>query len=116
MVSVFIEASKTQGKELTIWKTKDHFSELFCTLKYNENGRYISFIALQGQKKSIIITPECYYKGGWSNIAHKIAKFIYTTEEEQPHRIETTSKLTVSFKEVCNSNRWKQRHQRRLIH
>lgn len=105
LVSVFIEASRTQGK-VRRWKTREHFSELFCTLKYNENGRYISFIALQGHKKSIIITPECYYKGGWSNIAHKIAKFIYTTKEAEPPQTATTSKITGSFKEVCNTNRW----------
>lgn len=105
LVSVFIEASKTQGKEVRRWKTRDHFSELFSTLKYNENGRYISFIALQGQKKSIIITPECYHKGGWSNIAHKIAKFIYTTKEAEQPQTAATSKITRSFKEVCNTNR-----------
>lgn len=81
---------------------REHFSELFCTLKYNENGRYISFIALQGHKKSIIITPECYYKGGWSNIAHKIAKFIDTTKKAQQPQTATTSKITRSFKEVIN--------------
>lgn len=59
---------------------KDHFSEFFCTLMYNENGRYISFIAIQGQSKSVIITPESIDKGGWGNIAHTVAKFVYEPE------------------------------------
>ncbi|KAG5616949.1 hypothetical protein H5410_016773 [Solanum commersonii] len=104
LVSVFIEASKTQGKEVGRWKTRDQFSELFCTLKYNENERYISIIALPRSKKSIIITPECYYKVGWRNISHKIAKFIYATKEAQQLQTTTRSKITRSFKEV--TNRW----------
>lgn len=44
---------------------KDHFSEFFCTLKYNEHGRYISFVAVQGNNESVIITPEISFKEGW---------------------------------------------------
>lgn len=36
---------------------------IFCTLKYNEKGRYISSVALQGQNKSIIITPASTRRG-----------------------------------------------------
>ncbi|KAF3645207.1 hypothetical protein FXO38_19762 [Capsicum annuum] len=65
---------------------KDHFSEFFCTFKYNENGRYISFIAIQGEHKAVIITLEITINGGWENIAQKIVKFINapstTTEAE----------------------------------
>ncbi|WMV40484.1 hypothetical protein MTR67_033869 [Solanum verrucosum] len=77
VVAVFIEASKVHGRTVKRWNLKDHFAEFYCTLKYNESGRYISFIALQGQNKSVIITPESTPNGRWGNIAHKIAGFIY---------------------------------------
>ncbi|PHT75935.1 Isoamylase 1, chloroplastic [Capsicum annuum] len=64
LVSVFIEASKVQGNVIKKWNLKDHFSKSYCSLNYNENGRYVSFIAIQGQNKSVIITPETSYKGG----------------------------------------------------
>lgn len=88
------------------WSTKDHFAEFFCTFKYNENGRYIRFIAIQGQNKSIVITPESLNRGGWGNIAHKIAKFIQAPERPQEAEPCPTDQLTTSFKEACRSNRW----------
>ncbi|KAG5577331.1 hypothetical protein H5410_057465 [Solanum commersonii] len=85
---------------------KDHFSEFFCTLKYNENGRYNSFIALQGQSKSIIITPDNSHDGGWGNIAHKVANILYEPIRAQATQIASIPKLTSSFKEACSNNRW----------
>ena len=64
LTTSFFEASKEQGNVVRRWKAKDHFSEYFCTLKNNENGRYISFIAIQGQNKAVIITPETTFRGG----------------------------------------------------
>lgn len=95
LVTAFIDASKEQGKTVKRWRMKDHFSDYFCTLKYNESGRYISFIAIQGQNKSVIITPESTYKGVWGNIADKIAKFIYEPKERQvtQTKAETTKHL-----------------------
>ncbi|KAG5614842.1 hypothetical protein H5410_014666 [Solanum commersonii] len=63
LVSIFIEASKVQGKVIRRWKFKEHFAEFYCSLKYNDNGRFVSFIAIQGRNKSIIITPEASYMG-----------------------------------------------------
>ncbi|KAG5599553.1 hypothetical protein H5410_030923, partial [Solanum commersonii] len=53
LVAVFIEASGVHGNTIKRWRMKDHFSEFFCTLKYNENGRYISFIAIQERTQQI---------------------------------------------------------------
>lgn len=106
LASVFTEASKIHENTVKRWKMKDHFSEFFCTLKCNENGRYISFIALQGQRKSIIITPESSHKGGWVNIAHKMVKILYEPEKIQEIQLTSTPKLTTSFKEACSNNRW----------
>lgn len=43
---------------------KDHYSEFFCTPKYNKSGRYINFITIQGQSKLVLIIPESKHKGG----------------------------------------------------
>ncbi|KAH0661436.1 hypothetical protein KY284_026367 [Solanum tuberosum] len=91
LVAIFIEASKVQGMAVKRWSMKDHFAELYCTLKYNEKGRYISFIATQGISRSIIITPETNNKGGWGNIAHKIAGF--TCESARAHGIDRKEKV-----------------------
>ncbi|KAF3661862.1 hypothetical protein FXO37_12741 [Capsicum annuum] len=56
--SVIIEASEVQGNIIKRWGMKDHFSEFFCTLKYNENGRYISFIAIQEALKKELVQAE----------------------------------------------------------
>ncbi|KAG5609934.1 hypothetical protein H5410_021215 [Solanum commersonii] len=106
LTTVFIEVSKEQGKVVRRWKTKDYFSEFFCTLKNNENVRYISFIAIQGQNIAVIITPETTFRGGWGNIAHKIAKFIYEPERIQEQQQVSTKKLESSYKDAFKSSRW----------
>lgn len=83
------------------WKVKDLYSNFFCTLIYNENGRYIRFIAIQGQNKAVIITPESSYNTSWGNIAFKIAKFTYEKTQSNKEKA-----LGVSFKEVVRNNRW----------
>lgn len=84
LVSVFIEAAKQQGNITKRWNMKDHFSDFFCTLKYNENGRYISFIAIQGQSKSVIIKPESIFKGGWGTLPTKLLSL--SMNQRKPRR------------------------------
>lgn len=93
LVAVFIEALKTHGRTVKRWNMKDHFAEFYCTLKYNASGRYISFIALQGQNKSVIITPESTPKKGWGNIAHKIVGFIYEPIKTQGTAVKDRKQL-----------------------
>lgn len=69
LVQVLIEASKEQIMTVGRWKTKHHFAEFFCTLKYNEHGRYASFIAVQGGSRSVIITPETTLNDVWIETA-----------------------------------------------
>ena len=106
MVAVFIEPSKVQGRTIKRWNMKDHFADFYCTLKYNSSGRYISFIALQGQKKSVIITPESTFKGGLRNIAHRIAGFIYEPKETQGLTVNDNKQFHRSYKEVLFRDRW----------
>lgn len=76
LVQVFIAASREQRMSLRRRKTRDHFAEFFCNLKCNEQGRYISFIAIQVDNRSVIITPEITLNAGWTTIAQKISRFI----------------------------------------
>lgn len=78
LVTTLIEASKIRGNTIKRWS----FEEFYGTLKYNESGRYVSFIAIHMKNRSIIITPELSPRGGWNNIAYKIAGYIY-----EPNRI-----------------------------
>lgn len=64
-------------------------------------------------KKSIIITPESTHGGGWTNIAHKIARFIYEPEREKQPQTVTASKLEMSFKEAATLIDGQQQLQRR---
>ncbi|KAG5599060.1 hypothetical protein H5410_030430 [Solanum commersonii] len=88
LISVFIEASNVQGKS------------------YNENGRYVSFIVIEGQNKAVTITPESSYKGGWGNIAHKIAKITYEPTTEQKVLLNKGKPLGTSFREAIRNSRW----------
>ncbi|WMV48686.1 hypothetical protein MTR67_042071 [Solanum verrucosum] len=106
LVATFIEASKLQGNVVKRWKMKDHYSEFFCTLKYNNSGRYISFVATQGQSKSVIITPESKHMEGWGNIAYKIARFTYEPTKEQNTQISNLKRPEVSYKEAICRSRW----------
>ncbi|OIT02239.1 hypothetical protein A4A49_56790, partial [Nicotiana attenuata] len=45
VVEVSNVASKEHGRAIRRWNVNDHYAEFYCTLKYNEHGRYISFIA-----------------------------------------------------------------------
>ncbi|KAF3674022.1 Ras-related protein RABF2b [Capsicum annuum] len=103
---VFIEATKEQRKTVKRWSIKDNLWEFFCTLKYNENGRYISFISIQGEHKAVIITPETTLNGGWGNISQKIVKFINAQSIVTEADYVSTKQLESSFKEAFISNRW----------
>lgn len=83
IVQVFITASKEHKQTDRRRKLKDHFAEFFCALKYNEHGRYISVIAIQGGSRSVIITPEVTLNAGWGDIAQKINRFINATDEAE---------------------------------
>lgn len=68
--------------------------KFFCTLQDNKNERYVGFIAVQGQNKSIIITPETTNRGDLGNNAHKIPKFIQEPENLQEIMTAQTEQLS----------------------
>lgn len=106
VVSVFIEASKIKGNVIQRWNLRDHFEEFYGTLKFNKNGRYVSFIAIQGEKRSIIIIPEFSDKVGWSNIAHKIAKLVHEPSNRTANLRVKERNTHMSYKEAVRSSRW----------
>lgn len=76
-----------------------------CTLRYKENGRYVSFIAIQGQNKFIIITPESADNEGWGSMAHKIEKFTYEPTTKQKAQSNKGKPLETSFREAISNDR-----------
>lgn len=99
LVAIFIEASKIQGRIVERWSVKNHFAKFYSTFIYNEIGRYIIFISIQGMSRSIIITPETSNKGCW---IFNIASLNY-----EPTRVYRTNKLEKlqqqkSYKKVAN--------------
>ncbi|KAG5570812.1 hypothetical protein H5410_060578 [Solanum commersonii] len=70
------EASKDQKKEIRRWRFSEKESDLFCTRKSNQHGRFISIISLNGGGRSGLIIPEITLNVGWMDIALKIERFI----------------------------------------
>jgi len=106
LVFIFNATTVEKRKIVKRWNMKDHFSEFFCTLKYNESGRYISFIAIQGGSKSIIITPESPHKEDWGNIAHKFTNFINDTNRVKNPIPSRNRQTEISYKEAFKNSRW----------
>ncbi|OIT07264.1 hypothetical protein A4A49_54874 [Nicotiana attenuata] len=48
----------------------------FGSRKNNKFGRFISFVSVQGDKRSVTIIPEVALNSGWHDIALKIRRFI----------------------------------------
>ncbi|OIT38815.1 hypothetical protein A4A49_61177 [Nicotiana attenuata] len=81
VTEVFNVASKQHNKAIRRWSMKDHNTEYYCNLKYNEYGRYISFIA-------------------------KIFRFINVPDKEKKTQLEVIPRLESSFKEAIRTSRW----------
>ncbi|KAF3662554.1 putative UDP-glucose 6-dehydrogenase-like isoform 1 [Capsicum annuum] len=107
LVHVFNDASKEQKMSTKRWKTRDLFAEFYCNLKYNEHGRYISFIAVQGGNRSVIISPEIALNAGWAAIAQKMEKFIATPTRKGPSTFNQQHQhQKSSFAESIRSIKW----------
>ncbi|KAK6786236.1 hypothetical protein RDI58_014761 [Solanum bulbocastanum] len=59
-----------------------------------------------GQNKAVTITLEYSYKGGWGNIAHKIAKITYEPTTEQKVQLNKGKPLGTSFRKAIRNSRW----------
>ncbi|WMV31299.1 hypothetical protein MTR67_024684 [Solanum verrucosum] len=57
-------------------------------------------------REDIIITLESTFKGGWGNIAHKIAGFIYEPDKTQGIAVKDNKQLHRSYEEAFFRDRW----------
>lgn len=105
VTEVFNAVSKEHNRAIRRWNMKDHYAEFYCNLKYNEYGRYISFIVVQGENKSVIITPEISLNAGWGDIAQKIQRLINVPEKERNIQIVRNPQLESSYTEAVRTNR-----------
>nr|XP_016513337.1 PREDICTED: uncharacterized protein LOC107830322 [Nicotiana tabacum]XP_016513342.1 PREDICTED: uncharacterized protein LOC107830322 [Nicotiana tabacum] len=55
---------------------EDHMYTFFCAKKYSDYGKFISIVAVQGERRAVIILPEITFNGGWRDFALKIERFI----------------------------------------
>ncbi|CAN4120028.1 unnamed protein product [Withania somnifera] len=103
LAHVFNDASKEQRMSTKRWKTRDLFAEFYCNLKYNEHGRYISFIAVQGEQLSNCIS----LNAGWIAIVQKIEKFIAIPTRSYPATLKPQNRQQkTSYAEASRSNKW----------
>ncbi|KAF3681222.1 hypothetical protein FXO38_01856 [Capsicum annuum] len=64
------------------------------------------YYTIQGPKKSVIITLETTYKGGWGNIAQEIEKFIYEPGKKQESQPNITRKQVVIHRGLQITRKW----------
>lgn len=62
------EASEVRGKMFKTWRGRDVSTNIFCSLKFNKFGRFLSIITVNGQKRQVIIVPENKDNEGWMGL------------------------------------------------
>ncbi|KAF3619743.1 hypothetical protein FXO38_26586 [Capsicum annuum] len=81
-------------------------STLPSSQKFNRAGRFISIIAVQGQRRSIIISPESVFNGGWDMLAQKIKAFINRRGSPIQKEILQPPKMSSTLAETTTRHRW----------
>lgn len=99
-------ASRVTGNRVNRWRMNDHPSTYFCSQKFNRAGRFISIIAVQRQRRSIIIIPELEFNGGWEILAQKIEAFINRSGPPKQEEIIQLSKHGSTFAEAITMPKW----------
>ncbi|WMV55766.1 hypothetical protein MTR67_049151 [Solanum verrucosum] len=108
----FNEASEIKGKSFKTWRCRDLTTLIYCSLKYNKYGRFVSVIPVKGELRSIIILPEISFNAGWSDLSKKIEVFIIKTEISQRETLNAREitrngqKGKRSYKEALQKGRW----------
>lgn len=67
---------RSKGKTSKTWKVRDVSINIFCSLKFNKLGRFLSVITVNGYSRSVIIIPENKPNEGWLGIVNRIESFI----------------------------------------
>ncbi|KAG5605849.1 hypothetical protein H5410_027341 [Solanum commersonii] len=94
------EASKEHKKETRRWKLAERETELFCTKKQNEYGKFMSLITLNSGGRSGLIIPELALNAGWVDIALKIERFIKSQQREKEHSFSRVTEDEYSYAEA----------------
>lgn len=58
------------------WRSRDKDMSLFCSMKFNKFGWFISVIAATGASRAVIIVPENAFNEGWLTLVSKLESFV----------------------------------------
>ncbi|KAG5605851.1 hypothetical protein H5410_027343 [Solanum commersonii] len=100
------EASKEHKKETRRWKLAERETELSCTKKQNEYGKFMSLITLNSGGRSGLIIPELALNAGWVDIALKIERFIKSQQREKEHSFSRVTEDEYSYAEAVQQSKW----------
>ncbi|KAF3684182.1 putative pyruvate decarboxylase isozyme 2 [Capsicum annuum] len=105
-VSEIKGASDNKGKSFKSWRSMDVSTYIYCSLKYNIYGRYISVITVKGQSRTMIIIPENSINEWWGILAMKIETFINKNSEVQKSLNTSGDLIQNNFKEHVLMGEW----------
>ncbi|KAL3349359.1 hypothetical protein AABB24_022474 [Solanum stoloniferum] len=108
----FNEASEIKGKSFKTWRCRDLTTLIYCSLKCNQYGRFLSVIMVKGELRSIIILPEITFNAVWFDLSKKIEVFINKAEILQRKTLNAGEIISNgqiekrSYKEALQKSRW----------
>ncbi|WMV41821.1 hypothetical protein MTR67_035206 [Solanum verrucosum] len=103
------EASKVKGNFVCRWKRQELSTQLFCARNFNNRGRYISIISVQGKNRAVLIIPETAFNVGWWDLANKLEKFIYYKNTRITNKIPTLVDKKIPYAETLRKSKWTSR-------
>jgi len=107
--SILKEASKVKGNNVRRWRRQEHVSHLFCARNFNNKGRYISIISIQGKSRAVLIVPEISFNAGWWDLATKIEKFIHYKANKTVNQNYKMVDKEIPYAETVRRSRWSSR-------
>jgi len=107
--SILKEASKVKGNNVRRWRRHEHISHLFCARNFNNKGRYISIISIQGKSRAVLIVPEISFNAGWWDLATKIEKFIHYKANKTVNQNYKMVDKEIPYAETVRRSRWSSR-------
>lgn len=68
--------SEGKGNGIRRWKSRGDVFSFYCAKMFNDYGKFISVVAVQGVRRAVIILPEATFNAGRKEVALKIERFI----------------------------------------
>jgi len=99
------EASKVKGNFVCRWKRQELSTQLFCARNFNNRGRYISIISVQGKNRAVLIIPETAFNVGLWDLANKIEKFIYYKNTRITNKTPTLVDKKIPYAETLRKSK-----------